>query len=148
MNDIEIEVTQECIDSLQSHIQESGDEDCGVLMCSQISDNKIRINKVSASCRRSSSTTSCELDLALANEFIKVDYEQSNHTRCYIGEWHTHPEDNPSPSFVDLSSLKSSFKNNKLAVRNVIVMAIVGRKNIYWGIYDGNNYKSVTPKIV
>jgi len=45
----------------------------------------------------------------------------------YIGEWHTHPEDNPKPSSIDLNEWnllksKSSYP---------LVFMILGRKNFY-----------------
>lgn len=31
------------------------------------------------------------------------EWQQSGHTRTYVGEWHTHPEPDPSPSTIDLN---------------------------------------------
>lgn len=119
-------------------------------MCSQISDEQIRVNKISGSLRKKHSARkfNCELDRDLANTFITEDYEQSNHTRVCIGEWHTHPEANPTPSFTDLSSIKAAFRKNYRPIKNYILMVIVGRKSIYWGMYNGKIFTVVTPKIV
>lgn len=140
-------MTQESVDALKSHIQISGNEDCGIIMGSLITGNHIRINKVSESLCKSDSAKSCfcELDKVRANAFIDEDYEHSNHTRVYIGEWHTHPEDFPSPSSVDVSSIKRSFELNDRPLKDYILMAIVGRKDIYWGLYNGKELKKVTP---
>ncbi|HBS2895212.1 TPA: Mov34/MPN/PAD-1 family protein, partial [Klebsiella pneumoniae] len=37
---------------------------------------------------------------------LKVDelFEQSNGFLVYLGEWHTHPEDFPQPSYTDMKS--------------------------------------------
>lgn len=47
----------------------------------------------------------------------------------YLGEWHTHPEDHPSPSRIDLVEWR------KLAVDRIdqrpLVAMILGRKGIY-----------------
>lgn len=143
-------MTQECIETLKRYIQTSGNEDCGVLMGSQINDNIIRVNKVSGSIKvkEESSTYTCKIDKESANAFIKDDYEQSNHKRYYIGEWHTHPEDRPLPSSFDKSSIKLSFKENAMPINNVFLMVIVGRKEIYWGIYDGKTLKMIEPNLV
>lgn len=46
----------------------------------------------------------------------------------YLGEWHTHPEDNPRPSFKDEQSWKGSID----AALPMIVL-IVGRKSLWVG---------------
>ena len=65
-------------------------------------------------------------------EKVNEAFAQSNGIRQYIGEWHTHPEDNPSPSFID----KQSWKNNIYSF-NPMILIIVGRKKIWAGKKDG-----------
>jgi len=43
----------------------------------------------------------------------------------FVGEWHTHPEHNPSPSGLDLNSMHDSFVKSKHEL-NAFVMIIVG----------------------
>jgi integrative and conjugative element protein (TIGR02256 family) len=61
---------------------------------------------------------------------VAVDkaFEQSDGTLHYLGEWHTHPEDFPSPSSLDRSSWRK-----KLISREPNVLIIVGRKRIWTG---------------
>ena len=44
----------------------------------------------------------------------------------YLGEWHTHPERNPSPSQLDLASWKSNIDDNK-----PMIVIIVGIETIW-----------------
>lgn len=124
-------------------------EDCGILFGSQISDERIRINSISDSCCDNASALkcSCHLDAAKANNLIAEEFNKSNQTRVYIGEWHTHPEDYPSPSTQDLKSLKESFNKNQLAIPHFILMAIIGRKSICFKMYDGHDFSSIKPCI-
>ena len=39
-----------------------------------------------------------------AQHRINAAWEESGHTRNYLGEWHSHPEDDPSPSNQDLNN--------------------------------------------
>lgn len=57
----------------------------------------------------------------------------SKGTQQYLGEWHTHPEDFPSPSFID----KQSWKNN-IEDSSPMIVIIVGRKRIWVGKKNGN----------
>lgn len=136
-----IEISSDCKETLRTKMQLDDNEDCGLLFGSQISDNSIRINAISDSCRRTSSAKrcSCELDVQKANTLINEEYLKSNHTRFYIGEWHTHPEDNPTPSYRDNQSIKESYHKNQMVIPNLMIMAIVGRQSICWKMYDGVN---------
>lgn len=45
-----------------------------------------------------------ERDQAAHQVLLNAEWEKSDQRRTYIGEWHTHPEDSPSPSSLDLDS--------------------------------------------
>lgn len=67
-----------------------------------------------------------------------VDYEFYNNNGhvIYLGEWHTHPENTPSPSPQDFKMIKKQYRKNTLN-ENFILMFIVGIKTIYMGMYHG-----------
>lgn len=75
---------------------------------SELEESKFRIAKVSDPCTIFNGSTkyNCTRDARLANLFIEEDYKVSNRSRYYLGEWHTHPEDNPQPSNIDVASIK------------------------------------------
>lgn len=86
-------------------------------------------------------------DAFKANEFIKEDFEKSDHTRIYIGEWHTHPENNPRPSSVDIDSIIEIYNKSEIVTDGVILI-IVGTKSNYYGFYDGKSMKETSITIV
>ena len=51
--------------------------------------------------------------------------EQFNRGRHFVGEWHTHPEPNPTPSRMDLESMADSFVKSRHEL-NCFIMVIVG----------------------
>lgn len=71
----------------------------------------------------------------------KVDdaFSQSMGIHQYLGEWHTHPEDHPTPSFQDMKS----WRHNIDATMSMIVL-IVGRKSFWIGRKEGNNFYTLT----
>lgn len=75
-----------------------------------------------------------------AQSFIDKCYKKSNNTKVYLGEWHTHPEDFPSPSGEDISSITKSFTQNELN-SDTIFSIIVGIKTIYIGIMNNDRFK-------
>lgn len=116
---------------------------CGVLTGSQIDERTFRVSKVSPPCVARNSRCGCERDAVKANTFIEKDYEASDHTRVYIGEWHTHPESHPTPSGNDYNSIINNYTSADLAV-SFIVMIIVGTESIYTSVYDGKAFRIVT----
>ena len=78
----------------------------------------------------------------MANDFIQEEFERSNHTRAYIGEWHSHPEDMPKPSVVDKLAIKKIYESVKSPF-DIVLFAIIGWKKIYWGMYDGNRFSEL-----
>lgn len=72
---------------------------------------------------------------------IILDYEfhNSNGQITYLGEWHTHPEEYPTPSSTDLNMLKDQFKNNKLTI-DFILLLIKGSKGLYIRILNQKGF--------
>ncbi len=60
-------------------------------------------------------------------EYFESVYERFNGIHVYVGEWHTHPEDIPNYSSIDLNNWKKirKYKDNKVYNYHFIA----GRKN-------------------
>jgi len=61
----------------------------------------------------------------------------------FVGEWHTHPEHNPSPSRIDLNSMHDSFVKSKHEL-DAFVMIIVGSPKpdlcLWISLHNRNGY--------
>ena len=147
VDDYHFEIKQEVVDDLKNNAQCEGNELCRVLMGIQVGDNLYRISKISPPCIKSHARCGCERDAAMANRFIEEDYNQSEYTRFYIGEWHTHPEDNPTPSSIDYSSIKDNYQSASLVVP-FLIMIIVGTVSFHISIYNGDKFVKIDPKVV
>lgn len=55
-------------------------------------------------------------------------WEESNYTKLYLGEWHTHNQNIPIPSGVDLRNWKTISQRNHISER--LFFIIVGKKEI------------------
>ena len=111
--------------------------------------NAYRVNKASEPCgiKTKASKTGCVRNAKKANEIITMEYEKSNGTRVYLGEWHTHLEDYPSPSYVDINSIKNIIETENIPVEGVFLI-IVGLKKYYYGFHYNGKLYDVTPEIV
>lgn len=70
-----------------------------------------------------------------AQGFINKVFYHSNGSEIYLGEWHTHPEETPTPSETDIISFKRTITENKLN-SEFHFMIIVGVDQIYVGSYS------------
>ena len=73
-------------------------------------------------------------------EYYNRLYEDYNGIYAYIGEWHTHPENYPNYSSVDINSWKKIAKSNKDKEKKYYHL-IVGIKEIrVWEYSYGSKY--------
>lgn len=145
--DIRLDISKSAYDDLCSYRQLEGTETCGVLLGVELSDGHYRINRVSEPCMKLPSHFGCTRDAERANEIIEREYEESNHQRVYIGEWHTHPEDTPSPSSKDLHSIAESYYESTLPF-NFLILSIVGINGLYWGLFMKGRIVHINPEVV
>ena len=80
-------------------------------------------------------------------EQIEID-EAFRSNLHYVGDWHTHPQDIPSPSGYDIESLQRIFCESQHKL-NYLVLAVVGRTStsngIYLGLVDSQNIITLSP---
>jgi integrative and conjugative element protein (TIGR02256 family) len=72
---------------------------------------------------------------AAAQHYINLVWRQSKSTRVYLGEWHTHPEDDPTPSDHDLGNWRRIAKKARYD-QDFLIFVIVGRKKIRVWVCD------------
>lgn len=70
-----------------------------------------------------------------AQEFLTDRFRLSDGREIYLGEWHTHPEQTPTPSYCDILNFRRTIKSNKF-YSDLFFMIIVGTKGLYLAIYN------------
>lgn len=70
---------------------------------------------------------------------IQRAWEESNHTTTWLGEWHTHPEAYPTPSWVDKRDWRRRLRKDQY--EEVLFFLIVGIEAIHaWEGNSGNKH--------
>ena len=68
----------------------------------------------------------------------------------FIGDWHTHPENYPGPSGIDLRSTAEGVRKSRHGL-HAFVMVIAGRvpfpAGLYVALYDGNAHHVLEPAL-
>lgn len=129
--------TDEVVAILDFHKQrKSNDNERGGIILGKIQDNNIIINRLSVPTELDkSSRYNFERHRLSAQIIIDYEFHNSSKKITYLGEWHTHPEDNPSPSQTDLKMIQQQISSNIIHTDFLILM-IQGRESLYFGIKD------------
>jgi len=78
-----------------------------------------------------------------AQVVVNYEFRNSEGLTNYVGEWHTHPEPQATPSSHDRRMIKSAFIRNDL-VANFLLLTILGTEEDYLGFYNGSNLQGKT----
>ncbi|THE13455.1 ribosomal-processing cysteine protease Prp [Bacillus timonensis] len=65
-----------------------------------------------------------------AQKIVEQAWKESKGERIYLGEWHSHPEDVPTPSRDDKILLKNMLKHSRMEI-DFLFMVIIGRISPY-----------------
>lgn len=143
LNKITLNIYKHVIDKIAFYIQDDSKkpESGGVLMGYVIDKKTFSIKDV---------TVPNKLDKSSRFNFVRSKYsvqpiidkafEQSKGKVVYLGEWHTHPEDIPTPSKLDCESIRLQMNGNILN-SHIIFMLIIGRKGLYVSYVDKKGIK-------
>lgn len=72
-------------------------------------------------------------------------WKKSNGTLNYLGEWHTHPEKDPTPSNIDFSNWYKKLKAKNIESTHLYFI-IIGTEQI--GVWQGNTTKLTIQKML
>jgi integrative and conjugative element protein (TIGR02256 family) len=133
-----IYISDSVIAIFEKHKQiKKNDNESGGILIGQIKGKNIYILRASTpNIFDKSSRYFFECNKDAAQIIINYEFYNSGNRSIYIGEWHTHPENTPSPSSIDKKMIKNQFKKNKLN-EPFLILIIQGLKNLYVSLYDG-----------
>lgn len=140
--DISISLSKEVISIFKKYIQNDAKKpESGGIITGKIYENLIDIlNCSEPSHLDKRSRYNYNRSHKSAQIYINEKFEESGGREIYLGEWHTHPEDIPIPSDIDIKSFNKTLNKNKLN-SDIHFMIIVGILNIYLGIYKNGKFQ-------
>jgi integrative and conjugative element protein (TIGR02256 family) len=114
------------------HIQQgkNAPEQGGILLGS-VSKPKLLVEKASLPSHFDKSNRyGFERDARVAQLLVEYEHKNSGGAIIYLGEWHTHPENDPTLSRQDWKMIEKQWKDGKLLTWG-LVMVIIGLKSNY-----------------
>lgn len=136
-------ITNEALNVLNQFKQTKNKKEQGGVLLGEVNQNEIRITKISVPTTLDKSKKYSFIRSKISAQII-IDYEfyNSKGKTIYLGEWHTHPENNPCPSNTDINMIKTQYDKN-IINEDFLVMLIVGIKSLYIAIYDGKKIERI-----
>jgi hypothetical protein len=140
-----ININENTLKIINEYIQDSNVKpESGGILLGQLKGHNIYVQKVTIPNKFDSST---RYTFIRAKEIAQIilDYEvvNSQNTITYLGEWHTHPENTPTPSQQDKRMINEQFK---LGTFNVpfLLLLIRGIESIgLFGLKDGKLHQAI-----
>lgn len=144
LGNLSIKISKEALEKMMSFIQDENHkpEAGGILIGHYLEDDNYSITDVSSpSLFDKSSRFNFTRSKKNAQKIINKIFKESNGKKIYLGEWHTHPEDYPTPSGLDKKSILEQIQGNILN-SEIIFMLIVGRNGIYISYVEKSGIKN------
>lgn len=144
LGQLSLKISIDVIENLKKFIQDdlNKPESGGVLIGFYIEDNIYSITDISfPSIYDKASRYNFTRSVKNAQKVLNNFFKESNGKKIYLGEWHTHPEDYPTPSELDKKSILKQISGNVLNSK-VIFMLIVGKKGFYISSVDNCGIKT------
>ncbi|PKP11478.1 MAG: hypothetical protein CVU08_12195 [Bacteroidetes bacterium HGW-Bacteroidetes-3] len=117
--------------------------EAGGILLGQVKENCIYITRISfPSNHDKSSRYSFWRNKNNAQAIIDYEFHNSNNRTIYLGEWHTHPEELPTPSNTDRRMIKDQFSKNMLN-EPFLLQYIQGTKGYYLALLEPDNITEI-----
>ena len=132
--DLNIQISEQAYATMMNYRQLNEDEiEKGGLLMGQLFpyENTIIITNILASNDSDSDRHNIKLNIECLQNQMNIIWEESKGTITYIGDWHTHPQQNPRPSFIDYQTFFKNFYTSKFD-QNILLYLILGSSNEIW----------------
>ena len=130
-------------------IRDCDKETGGVLMGELYpSSNRIKITHILVCKHTNNSRYGLELNIECLQEQMNKIWKDSNGTITYLGDWHTHPEFNPKPSYIDYKTFVKNYYISKFE-QNILLYIILGLdKRIWFKSFNGFKFQQSINEII
>ncbi len=137
IGDYRVVLSESALAVFKNYVQdELHKNEAGGILLGSVEGKTIYVVKASVPNKFDKATrTSFIRDKNAAQIIVDYEFENSAGKMFYVGEWHTHPEDYPTPSGQDRHMTIEQFNKSRLS-QPFSLMIIQGIKDIYIALYD------------
>ncbi|WP_367209935.1 Mov34/MPN/PAD-1 family protein [Sphingobacterium sp. R2] len=134
---LRISIEQSLIDMLVLYGRNQYPKEFGGVLVGYYSDDKRTVNIIDSilPIDFKSTKTSFERGVEGLKEALEEYYRQDP-SLVYIGEWHTHPDNNPIPSVTDISAINTIINSKHTFITNPVLLIIgYSKSSVTFGFY-------------
>jgi len=126
-SDFSVEFDDSALESFKQYQQKNGEFESGGILVGEVylRQNKVIVRQVIVSKKAKRSLFGVNIDKVEMQYELEKTRINTNYQYYYIGDWHTHSEQHPTPSMVDNISYKKTVRKAVLQT-NFVVFLIVG----------------------
>ena len=148
LNHHKIYVHQEALSVMEVFTQAQKDQpEAGGIVLGKVKKDTIHVLKLSPPTELDkASRRNFERHRLSAQIVINHEFYNSHQQMTYLGEWHTHPEDFPSPSGTDKKMIAEQFRTNKFHTP-FLLLFIKGLKGLYVAVFEDDELTSCMIKV-
>lgn len=146
---IVIRISNSVLEELKAAVQNKTDDpERGGILAGRLypEKNEILITEMIESIDVEKKRTFFTMNVSEVQDVMDRLWEESNGRVTYLGDWHTHPEENPRPSPMDHFTFRTNYFGSKID-QNVLVYIIVGNglssEGVWSAICGGVSIKRV-----
>lgn len=137
---LNIELDQNLVNKLLSYqqIKDNDFENGGILMGELYpKSNRIKITHILVCEHSKNSKYALELNIKCLQKQMEKIWDESNGTITYLGDWHTHPESNPKPSYIDYKTFVKNYFVSTFEQNVLLYMILGNNKSIWFKSFNG-----------
>lgn len=137
---LNIELDHNLVNELLSYQQthDNDFENGGILMGELYpKSNRIKITHILVCEHSKNSKYELELNIKCLQKQMDKIWDKSNGTITYLGDWHTHPESNPKPSYIDYKTFVKNYFVSTFEQNVLLYMILGNRGNIWFKSFNG-----------
>lgn len=130
-------ITYRCFDVIKSYPQTGNLPEMGGSLVGYIREDNAWIiaHAMPSSNKNQAGRTWLKRDRKGAQEFVERAYGETGGRLNYVGEWHTHPEKNPSPSCKDYKMMTDILRNSSIEIGHLFGLILGDAGNLYFWLH-------------
>lgn len=135
---VNIEYDESVWETFRQHQQKHREAESGGILVGEIypESSKIIVKKAIVSLKAKRTLYGIRIDMEEMQSKLDFERKESGYTYYYLGNWHTHPEPYPTPSWTDKWTYRKNTKEVEL-VSNFILFTIIGNaEDIYKSLWQ------------
>ena len=83
-----------------------------------------------------------------AQQIINKKWHESNGIENYLGEWHSHPENRPTPSHVDRNLIRQIVRDGTNAFKKVFLIIVGKDRSLYIGVTNSEISREIYTSLI